>query len=99
MSKYEGVICRGSYLLGSACGHCEKCKDEMESLRQSGKLPEMKPQNFPKANAYSLLAEVRADLQKLESFQSVHALEENAYIKAIQDAIDIIDKKVSERLR
>ena len=37
MSKDEGVICWGSYLFGSACGHYEKCKDEMESLRQSCK--------------------------------------------------------------
>lgn len=24
---YEGVICRGCWAFGSACGHCEKCID------------------------------------------------------------------------
>lgn len=29
MSKtYESDVCRGSYALGTACGHCERCADE-----------------------------------------------------------------------
>lgn len=26
MSEYKGVICRGCWSFGTACGHCEKCK-------------------------------------------------------------------------
>ena len=26
--KYAGITCRGSYALGTACGQCERCRDE-----------------------------------------------------------------------
>lgn len=28
--QYEGPICRGSIALGTACGRCEKCADELK---------------------------------------------------------------------
>lgn len=36
---YEGVICRGSISLGSACMKCEKCKDQLENLNEPVKKP------------------------------------------------------------
>jgi hypothetical protein len=30
MPKFERATCRGSYMLGTACGHCERCKWERE---------------------------------------------------------------------
>lgn len=30
--KANGLICRGSYALGTACGHCQRCKDEIKEL-------------------------------------------------------------------
>lgn len=36
---YTGTICKGSFMLGSACGHCEKCKDEMEKFKEVFELP------------------------------------------------------------
>ena len=32
--EYEGVICRGSIVLGNACGICEKCEDELNRLNE-----------------------------------------------------------------
>lgn len=29
MTKYKGVVCRGSWALGTACGKCDRCKDSM----------------------------------------------------------------------
>ena len=32
--QYTGTICRGSIALGSGCGRCEKCRDEIKRMRQ-----------------------------------------------------------------
>jgi len=34
---FKGLICRGSIILGTACGGCEKCKDEIAQIRASTK--------------------------------------------------------------
>lgn len=36
MKQYEGVTCRGSYKLGTACGKCERCTDEQNELLRLG---------------------------------------------------------------
>lgn len=35
----EGMTCRGSYLLGTACGECSRCKEEKAKLQTSGEFP------------------------------------------------------------
>lgn len=34
---YSGPTCRGSVALGTACGKCEKCRDELDALWQQPK--------------------------------------------------------------
>lgn len=29
MNKFKNPTCRGSYQFGTACGHCEKCEEEI----------------------------------------------------------------------
>lgn len=43
---YKNVTCRGSYVLGTACGHCERCTDESNSektfkkcVKEANKIP------------------------------------------------------------
>lgn len=31
--QYKNPVCRGSIMLGSACGRCEKCRDEIDKMR------------------------------------------------------------------
>ena len=30
--QYKGTICRGSIQLGTACGYCERCMDELAKM-------------------------------------------------------------------
>lgn len=39
MSKYKNATCRGSYILGTACGKCERCTEETLALFHGVKLP------------------------------------------------------------
>ena len=32
MSEYKNATCRGAYTLGTACGHCERCTEELNRL-------------------------------------------------------------------
>lgn len=36
MPQYQNAVCRGSFALGSACKHCEKCLAELEAMRGFG---------------------------------------------------------------
>lgn len=38
--KYKGVVCRGSWMLNTACGTCERCIDTMPVIKY---MPRVKP--------------------------------------------------------
>lgn len=80
--------CGNELMTGDVEGICTRCRNAMNQAKQW-------PQNLPKADACPQLGEVRADIERLQCFTSNHALEENAYIRAIDDVIEIIDKKLA----
>lgn len=41
MTKDKSATCRGSYVLGSACGHCERCAEERGKQSEAQKILEM----------------------------------------------------------
>lgn len=43
LPKWKNATCRGSYLFGSACGHCERCECEMKKLQESGEIKPVPP--------------------------------------------------------
>lgn len=50
MSKeYKNPICRGSIMLGTACGHCERCEDERLAI-QKAKMTEEPATHLRKVN-------------------------------------------------
>ena len=59
------------------------------------------PQNFPKANAYSLLAEVRAVIQKKVDYEKLISIdqpwenESKYYISGLEDALKIFSEHFS----
>lgn len=51
---YKGLTCRGCYAFGTACGRCEKCKDDpcnpanMKHVSERAKIPESLPNTKPR---------------------------------------------------
>jgi hypothetical protein len=44
MTNYQNATCRGSYALGTACGHCERCADErarLDSIMPGSNVPQI----------------------------------------------------------
>lgn len=47
--EYKNATCRGSYILGTACGKCERCADDAAGLITAG--PDKRKEENKKANA------------------------------------------------
>ena len=56
----KNLTCRGSYLLGTACGKCIKCEEEFKRLKDNGRLSEIRPSNVAKPDACPQLCDVTA---------------------------------------
>lgn len=57
---YKGPICRGSYLLGTACGRCEKCEAERKQ-RHPSVLPHGGTSELGQEDAQATIARLTAE--------------------------------------
>lgn len=67
-NMYEGVICRGSVILGTGCGSCEKCKDELRRTKETA-LRVDKPQGDRPTPTIESVIETYEKFKFLESYQ------------------------------
>ena len=48
LPKFSGATCKGSFVLGSACGHCERCKwEQAHGAKMSAKIVPADPKIDP----------------------------------------------------
>lgn len=47
------VICKGSIILGTGCGTCKKCKDELARIMKENELKKIEKENTEKEKNYN----------------------------------------------
>ena len=62
------VTCRGSYMLNSACGHCQRCAKELETMKCVYKAYLDKPGLDKPAEPVETLEGLEMRVRRLEAF-------------------------------
>lgn len=64
--EFKGAVCRGSYALGTACGHCERCK--AEAIKRMGETgdPVMFASSDRNGDATGLVRSVVGEISRME---------------------------------
>ena len=91
MSEYKNPVCRGSYMLGTACGRCERCIEE----NPVSKIEALKSEN------QSLRAEMRALKDELDRTTDALIHQGKTLRKTTENLLKMSNKKDAEiqRLR
>ena len=81
---YSGTICRGCYHLGTACGKCEKCKDELEKNKP---LSSKYPYRATEEKIMNCLAEAFNLFKELEETHPSHNQDFQDGVHRCQDVV------------
>lgn len=78
MSEYKNPVCKGFFMLGTACGTCERCIENLEQIKSMTGLVDR--------NAYDSLKE---ECERWKLSAEKHA----AYVNKLLDKIVALEKE------
>lgn len=104
MNKYKNPTCRGSYALGTACGHCERCAEERPNKVNTGgasqklieDLIDIKTTLTKQAMEQQLeIAELTSQVEELKEIKNAFAKTNKIQFKSLLELQAVVDRIVN----